>query len=105
MELSIGAYSLPVLLTIALALIYMKVDVPSDWKPLVSIAVGVGLAILAAIYADIIWTAKIVIEYVLAGVFAGAAASGIYDVVHKNPQKVPLKITLKKKKIEDGGKE
>lgn len=80
MEISIGYYSLPVILTVILGVIYKAVStIPDQWKPLISIGVGLLLGIGAMLYTELPVTPKLVIDYLLVGLMAGAAATGLYE--------------------------
>ena len=80
MEATIGLYSVPVLLTVLLGIIYKLIPaVPDRWKSLIAIAAGLLVGNLAMIYNEAMITAKIVIDYNLLGLMAGAAAIGLYE--------------------------
>jgi len=90
MEISIGAYSLPVILSIILAIIYKVVpSIPDRFKALMAIGCGIVLGLLAMIYGTDTYTAKVIINYAIAGLMAGAAAVGLYETqrIVKKPRK------------------
>jgi uncharacterized membrane protein YadS len=80
MEISIGTYSLPVILTVVLGIVYKLFPVIGDsYKALVAVFIGALLGVVAMLYGAELVTAKIVIEYIIAGFMAGAAAVGLYE--------------------------
>lgn len=80
MEISIGHYSLPVILTVILGVVYKSVPtIPDRWKSLITIVVGLLLGIGAMFYTELPVTPKLVIEYLLVGLMVGAAAIGLYE--------------------------
>ena len=80
MEIGIGQYSLPVILTIVLGCIYKAVPtIPDRWKSLITIAVGILLGIGAMFYSELAITPRVVIDYLLVGLMVGAAAIGLYE--------------------------
>ena len=82
MEVSIGTYSVPVLLTVLLGIIYKVIPaIPDKWKALVALCAGIVIGIMAMFYNEPVVTAKVVIDYVLLGVMAGAASVGLYEGV------------------------
>jgi len=83
MEITIGQFTLPVLLTVVLGLIYSIMTIPDRAKPLIAVLCGIGLAMLGMVYAEMVITAKVVIEYLLAGLMGGAAAVGLYEIQAK----------------------
>jgi len=83
MEITIGQFTLPVLLTVVLGLIYSIIAIPNRFKPIIAVLCGMGLAMLGMVYAETVITAKIVIEYLLAGLMGGAAAVGLYEIQAK----------------------
>ena len=84
MEVSIGTYSVPVLLTVLLGIIYRVIPtIPDKWKALVAICAGITIGIMAMFYNEAAFTGKIIIDYVLLGLMAGAASVGLYEGVYK----------------------
>ena len=82
MEVTIGTYSIPILLTVLLGIIYKVIPViPDRWKALVALCAGIAIGILAMFYNEPAITAKVVIDYFLLGVMAGAASIGLYEGV------------------------
>ncbi|NIP33137.1 hypothetical protein GWN26_09245 [Candidatus Saccharibacteria bacterium] len=88
-EIALGQYSIPVILTVVLTLIYKMTVVPDRVKALVAIGIGVVLGIIGMVYnAAPPYTAKLVIDYALYGFMTGAAAVGLYEGVRtfSNPR-------------------
>lgn len=80
MEIGIGHYSLPVILTVILGVIYKAVPtIPDRWKSLITIGVGLLLGIGAMFYTELPITPKLIIDYLLVGLMVGAAAIGLYE--------------------------
>jgi len=59
------------------------------FAPILAIGVGVVLALVAAAVIGSGLTAESVLTGILTGIFAGAAASGIYDVLSSRPASPP----------------
>jgi hypothetical protein len=81
----LGAYSVPVILTVVLGAIYKAVpQVPDRFKPLIAAAVGVGLGI-GAMYYNIEgpFTVANWIDYCLYGFMVGASAVGLWEMSKK----------------------
>jgi len=84
MDVSIGTYSVPVLLTVLLGIIYKVIPtIPDKWKALVALCAGIAIGIMAMFYNEPAITAKIIIDYVLLGLMAGAASVGLYEGIYK----------------------
>ena len=80
MEIGIGHYSLPVILTVILGVTYKVVPAIRDrWKSLITIGVGLLLGIGAMLYTELPITLKLIIDYLLIGLMVGAAAIGLYE--------------------------
>jgi len=80
MEVAIGTYSLPVLLTVLLGIIYHVIpSIPDKHKALIAIAAGIVIGLVAMFYNEVAINAKVVIDYVLLGLMTGAAAIGLYE--------------------------
>lgn len=85
-EITIGTYTIPVILMVVLGVIYkIFTSIPDRWKALIAICVGIVIGIVAMFYnvAVAVIGIKIVINYVLLGLMAGAAAVGLYEGVWK----------------------
>ena len=88
MEVSIGTYSVPVLLTVLLGIVYRVIPtIPDKWKALVAICAGIAIGIMAMFYNEAAITGKVVIDYILLGLMAGAASVGLYEGVYKTATK------------------
>uniref|UniRef100_A0A6M3MCF2 Putative holin n=1 Tax=viral metagenome TaxID=1070528 RepID=A0A6M3MCF2_9ZZZZ len=84
--LTIGSFGASVLLTIILRMIYGTIDISNRLKPWIAVAIGVGLGIIAMFYVLPAGTAcnfKLVVDYVIQGFMAGAAAVGFYEMTQK----------------------
>lgn len=80
-SIMLGKYSLPVLLSLILGLIYKRTTIPDDLKPYISVGAGIALGVAAIFYNEVSpITFAAVTDYVLAGGVAGAAATGIYEM-------------------------
>ena len=81
-ELQIGMYTVPVILTVALGIIYHVAgeSLPNRAKPVLAIAIGVGLGMLALVRAGLPWDMVNVIDHGLYGFMSGAAAVGLYEI-------------------------
>jgi hypothetical protein len=82
-EVTLGQYTLPVLLTVILGIFYkiLGEGLGDRWKSLIALAVGLGLGMVAMVYnqtAPYEW--RVVIDYGLYGLMSGAAAVGLYEV-------------------------
>jgi len=88
MEVTIGTYSVPVLLTVLLGIIYKVIPtIPDKWKALVAICAGIAIGMMAMFYNEAAFTGKVIIDYVLLGLMAGAASVGLYEGVYKTATK------------------
>jgi hypothetical protein len=85
MDIQFGAYALPVVLMVVLALFYRIVgeNVSNRWKSIIAIVAGVGLGLAGIAYNEQLWTAKTIIDYSLYGFMQGAAAVGLWEVTTK----------------------
>ena len=83
----LGKYSLPFVLSIILGLIFKNSAIPDQYKPYISAAVGIALGVAAMFY-NVEYgmiAFPIVADYVLQGLIAGAAATGIYEMNKVGP--------------------
>ena len=90
-QVTLGQYSLPVLLTVILGIFYklMGEGLGDRWKSPIALVVGLGLGLVAMVYNQPEpYTWKVVIDYCLFGFMAGAAAVGLYEAQRsiKNPR-------------------
>ena len=86
MEINFGAYALPVVLMVILALFYRIVGdgvVSNRWKAVIAVVCGTGLGIVGIAYNTQPWTAQIITDYALYGFMQGAAAVGLWEVTTK----------------------
>jgi hypothetical protein len=84
-EIQFGAYALPVVLMVILALFYRIVgeNVSNRWKSVIAVLAGTGLGVAGIAYANQPWTAQVIIDYSLYGFMQGAAAVGLWEVTTK----------------------
>ena len=81
MEVELGGYALPVILSIILGLIYKFTGViPDKWKALVSVICGMALGNLSLAYKGLDWTIVNIVDYNLYGLMLGASAIGLYEL-------------------------
>lgn len=89
-NINLGQYSLPVILSICLGVIFkLWAKFPDRFKSLVAIVIGALLGVAAMYYnQQAPFTVKIWIDYILYGCMAGAASVGLYEVTRsvKNPR-------------------
>jgi hypothetical protein len=80
--LAIGAFGLPVILTIVLGMVYNAFpQVPDRAKPFIAAGCGIGLGILAMFYNTTPpFTYQAWIYHVLYGFLIGAEAVGLYEM-------------------------
>lgn len=80
-EMSIGQYSLPVILTLVMALIYNFFPAISDrYKAMLTIGVGVVLAVVSMFYSmPEVVTFRMWVNTIIGGIFVGATAVGLYE--------------------------
>lgn len=81
-ELSIGAYSVPFILTIALQILYKVAGttINDRWKSVFALLAGVGLGMIGMFYNEAFIGFKSIIDYGLGGLIDGCAAVGLYEV-------------------------
>lgn len=80
MEMGIGQYSLPVILTVVLGVVYKAApSIPDRWKSLITIGAGLLLGVGAMFYTELPISPKLIIDYLLVGLMVGAAAIGLYE--------------------------
>jgi len=86
-SIMLGKYSLPFILSIVLGLVFKKSGIPDDWKPYIAAATGCLLGIGAMFYNHAVDTVsfQLVTDYVLQGLIAGAASTGIYEMNKAGP--------------------
>lgn len=82
-ELTIGAFSISIILSIVLRMIYNAIEVPNAYKPFVAVLIGMLLGIVSLMYVGEIVTFKSVVDYLLRGFMTGATAVGFYEMTQK----------------------
>ncbi len=101
MEINFGQYALPVVLTVFLAIIYKIAGnpdgtstIPDRAKPIIAICLGIGLGIVGMFYQAIAPSFKNIVDHILYGLMAGAAAVGLWEgfraTVHPGADKTPI---------------
>lgn len=90
-EVTLGQYSLPLLLTVILGISFKLIGegLADRWKSIIALGLGLGLGLLAMVYnQEPPFAMKIVIDYALFGFMAGAAAVGLYEAQRsiRNPR-------------------
>lgn len=86
-NIMLGKYSLPFILSIILGLVFKKTKLADDWKPYIAALCGCALGIGAMFYnhtIDLV-SFKLVADYLLSGLIAGTAATGIYEMNKAGP--------------------
>ena len=80
--ITLGKYSLPVVLTVLLGLIFKNISISDSLKPFIAAGCGIVLGIAALFYnqPESI-TFPVVVDFVLAGAIAGTSATGIYEMI------------------------
>ena len=82
MEIQFAQYSVPVILTVVLALIYKTVGtaLPDRFKPLIAVICGIGLGLLAIAYKGLPWGVPNIVDHVIYGLMLGASSVGLYEL-------------------------
>ena len=98
--ITLGKYSLPVVLMILLALVFKNTSIKDSLKPFIAIGCGIILGIIALFYSepDVI-TFPMVVEFILAGVVAGTSATGAYETIKPQGAKKYLAVDANGKSI------
>ena len=79
-EISFGQYSVPIIITVLLALIFKAIPaIKDELKPFIAIMIGIGLGVLGIYYAGIVPTFPVVVDHILYGLMTGAAAVGLWE--------------------------
>jgi len=79
--LELGKYSVPVILSILLSLLYNTFpNIPNKAKPWIAVAYGIGLGFAAMIYKGAEWGFINCVDFGLAGFMVGASAVGLYEL-------------------------
>ena len=79
-EVTFGQYSVPIILTVILAIIYKFITFGDKYKALLAVCVGILLGLLAIPYKGVDWTIVNVVDHALYGLMTGAAAVGLYEL-------------------------
>lgn len=82
MDIQFASYSVPVILTVILGLVYRTVGsgLTDRYKPLIAVLCGVALGIMAIVYKGEPWTAAVVIDHAVYGLMLGASSVGLYEL-------------------------
>ena len=82
-EIVFGNYSIPIILTVILAIVYKYLPAFKDhdkYKASIAVGAGIILGILAIAYKGIPWTTVNIVDHTLYGLMTGAAAVGLYEL-------------------------
>lgn len=80
MEINFGQYSLPVIITVFLSIVFKVLPGVADGaKPFIAIILGMALGIVGIFYAGLQPTFPVVVDHVLYGLMTGAAAVGLWE--------------------------
>ena len=79
-EIKLGAYAIPVILTVVLGLVYRLVSFRDKYKALLAVIVGIGLGLLSIPYKGIPWNIVTVVDACIYGLMVGASAVGLYEL-------------------------
>jgi hypothetical protein len=87
-SVTFGQYSVPVILTVLLSLVYKFTTVPDKWKSLIAVVLGIGLGLAGIAYKGMPWSAVNIIDHVIYGLLMGASATGLYELQRtvRNPR-------------------
>lgn len=77
-----GAYALPFLMTVFLAIIFSFAEFSARIKNAVALGLGIGLAICYLPYKELPWTFVNIFDYALYGLIQGAAAVGLWKTIN-----------------------
>ena len=85
-ELAIGAYSLPLIVSLLLRWIYsLTGELNNRLKQVIPVLFGIGMAYLYMLYVQMPWTIQNIIDNTLYGIInLGFAAIGFYEVTKKS---------------------
>jgi len=82
-NLTIGAFSVSIVLSIILRMIYNSVDVPNGRKPWIAVLIGTLLGIGSLLYVGEAITFKTAIDYMMGGFMTGATSVGFYEMTQR----------------------
>jgi len=82
MEIQFAQYSVPVILTVILALIYKTVGtkLPDRFKPLIAVLCGIALGLLGIAYKGLVWDVPNIVDHAIYGLMLGASSVGLYEL-------------------------
>ena len=85
-ELSFGAYSLPLVVSLLLRWLYSFTgELSNRIKQVIPVVLGVGIAYVYMAYAGVPWTIQTIVDNTLYGIInLGFAAIGFYEVTKKS---------------------
>lgn len=87
MELALGAYSLPLIVSLLLRWLYSLVDaekIANRWKQVIPVALGIAMAYLYMLYIGDQWTVVNIVDKTLYGIInLGFASIGFYETTKK----------------------
>ena len=78
-DISFGQYSVPVIITVLLAIVFKTTTVADGAKPFIAIGLGIAFAVMGIFYAGLQPTFPVVVDHVLYGLMTGAAAVGLWE--------------------------
>ena len=81
-DVQLGAYTVPVILTVVLAIVYKfsGTGVPDKWKAVIACLVGIALGFVALWYTGKPWTPVNIVDHAIYGLMTGASAVGLYEL-------------------------
>lgn len=82
MEVQFAQYSVPVILTVVLGLLYKTAGtaLTDRYKPLIAVLFGVVLGLLGIAYKGLPWDLVNVVDHAIYGLMIGASAVGLYEL-------------------------
>lgn len=79
-EVNLGGYALPLVLSIVLSLIFKTIKFQDRWKAPIAIFCGISLGLVGLAYQGREWTIINIVDFVLYGFMTGAGAVGLYEL-------------------------
>jgi len=80
--ITLGKYSLPVVLTVILGLFFKNISIKDSFKPFIAVGCGIILGVMALFYSEPdSMSFPLVVDFLLAGAIAGTSATGIYEMI------------------------
>ena len=82
MEVQFAQYSIPVILTVVLGLIYKTAGtrVSDRFKPLIAVLLGIALGIIGIGYKGLPWDMVNIVDHLIYGLMIGASSVGLYEL-------------------------